>query len=435
MNRTWNTCARFVASGLVCFAAATAAGTARGEASAESEEPNGVLTLREALALALARNPELAAISAGIRAADAQTTQAALRRNPEIGVDVENVGGTSPGFAASELTLSLGQLIELGGKRTARIAASQGESAVLRIDYEAARLALVYDVTLGFLDGLAIEQSVGIADAALHAAAETDSVMRIRVLAGASSAADQARAEADFARARLARETLDSERALARSRIARLWGSSAPRFTGFGGPFDSIPSVPTLDSLLAHAAQSPELARWEAEIAAREAELRFERANAAPDLQLGAGYRYLPESDDHAFLAGVAIPLRLFDRNQGNVAAAAAKSDRASAGFAGAAIDRRATIAQAHIALVRESARIETLRRTVLPTTERAFHEVRAGFERGRFSYLDLLEARRSWIDARGEELESVIEFHRTRTQLERLIAGPLGPLATEETR
>jgi len=414
------------------------AGETRGQEPTRSaepaslQEPGGLLTLRDAIALALARNPELAAFSAEIRSADARRTQAALRPNPEFGAEVENAGGTLPGFSASEFTLSLGQLVELGGKRHARIEASEAEGAVLRIDYEAKSLALVSDVTLRFLDGLAIERSVAIADEVLRTAAETDSVVGLRVTAGASSSADKTRAEAEFARARLERESLDGERALARSRLAVLWGSTDPRFAEFGGALDIIPPIPSLDLLLARAEQSPELARWEAEVLAREKALRVERSNAATDLQLGAGYRYAADSDDHSLLAGIAFPLRLFDRNQGNISASSAAADGARAELARAAIERRAAIVQAHIALERESARIETLRRELLPKADQAFHEIRAGFERGRFSYLDLLDARHAWISARGEELRSLVEFHRTRTELERLIAGPLSPEISE---
>ena len=49
------------------------------------KEPTGALTLREALALALTENPELAPFAWQARANEARILQAGLRLNPELG--------------------------------------------------------------------------------------------------------------------------------------------------------------------------------------------------------------------------------------------------------------------------------------------------------------------------------------------------------------
>ena len=69
---------------------------------------------------------------------------------------------------------------------------------------------------------------------------------------------------------------------------------------------------------------------------------------------------------------------------------------------------------------------MQSLRRDVLPQSAHAFEEMRLGFERGRFTYLDLLEARRTWIRARREELDTLLAGHQAVIQIERLIGGPL---------
>ena len=58
------------------------------------DEPTGVLTLSEALALALIENPELAPFAWRERANEARLLQAKLRPNPELGVEAENLLGT-----------------------------------------------------------------------------------------------------------------------------------------------------------------------------------------------------------------------------------------------------------------------------------------------------------------------------------------------------
>ncbi|TGY87732.1 TolC family protein, partial [Marinicauda pacifica] len=67
------------------------------------------------------------------------------------------------------------------------------------------------------------------------------------------------------------------------------------------------------------------LAVEQAEIARRAAVLRAERAGAIPDVTVGAGMRRFGASDETAYLASIEIPIPVFDRTQGNIAAAAAR--------------------------------------------------------------------------------------------------------------
>ena len=105
-------------------------------------EPAGVLSLRDALALALERSPELAAFSWDVRVREAQALQAGLLPNPELELEVENFAGSGEvsGFDGSETTVALSQLVETAGKRSKRRRAGELDAAVAGWEYEAARL-------------------------------------------------------------------------------------------------------------------------------------------------------------------------------------------------------------------------------------------------------------------------------------------------------
>ena len=104
----------------------------------QPEEPTGVLTLRQALALALLRNPELASAAWEVRAGEARTLQAGLLPNPEVGVEVENFAGSGEfrGVDAAETTVALSQVIELGGKRLRRARVAALERDLAAWEYE-----------------------------------------------------------------------------------------------------------------------------------------------------------------------------------------------------------------------------------------------------------------------------------------------------------
>src|SRR5262245_33257394 len=87
-----------------------------------SLNPEGELTLARAIEAALLNNPDLHASAYELSAAQARIVQAGLRPNPELGVELENFAGSGAlqGVDALETTLSLSQVVELGGKRTLR---------------------------------------------------------------------------------------------------------------------------------------------------------------------------------------------------------------------------------------------------------------------------------------------------------------------------
>ena len=150
------------------------------------------------------------------------------------------------------------------------------------------------------------------------------------------------------------------------------------------------------------------------------------RAERAPDLGLQAGYRARLESNDHTFVAGLNLPLPLFNRNQGAMEEAGVLQSKSSEQLAAATLARRLEIIEAYSVLTQERTQIEALRHEVIPGARRAYTELRLGYERGRFGYLDLLEARRTWTEAEREELQSRLEFHIILAQLEWLAGGSI---------
>src|SRR5438552_1868069 len=99
--------------------------------SVSAADLTGEVTLAQALALTLKQNPELAAFSWDVRSAEARILQARLWPNPELGTQSEDIG-----FSLSQTTLQLSQLIELGGKRSARLREATFGHELARLDYE-----------------------------------------------------------------------------------------------------------------------------------------------------------------------------------------------------------------------------------------------------------------------------------------------------------
>ncbi|MGH8035514.1 MAG: hypothetical protein ACREO9_09830, partial [Lysobacterales bacterium] len=74
-----------------CFGLFIVSASAAGAENVASA--SGELTLPQAIAVALEHNPDLQVSVYELRAADARITQAGLRPNPELGLELENFAG------------------------------------------------------------------------------------------------------------------------------------------------------------------------------------------------------------------------------------------------------------------------------------------------------------------------------------------------------
>src|SRR5690606_5662061 len=114
------------------------------------------------------------------------------------------------------------------------------------------------------------------------------------------------------------------------------------------------------------------------------------------------------ESNDQAFVVGISIPLPLWNRNQGNVAAAQARARSAAARQAVALSDYRQAVAEARADYLAAEAKADTLEAESLPRAEEALRLVEIGYREGKFALIEALSAgeardgiRRALIDAR----------------------------------
>lgn len=390
-------------------------------------EPTGALTLGQALALAVTRNSGLAAVSYDVRIGEARVLQAKLSPNPEAEFTSENVTGSGSYSDAnlSENTLLLGQLIELGGKRRARVREAAFSRELAEFDYETKKRDVFLKTAQDFVDVLAIQRRVVINEQLVRLANDFIPVVVKRIEAGKASDLEKTRFDVAIGSSRIDLEQAKHDLAAARQRLASRWGSLKPRFASVTGNLDATPATVSLDALALRLAANPRLARFGAEVAQRQAALARERAAAVPDVTLRAGGRQINETNDTTAVIGFSVPLPLWNRNQGNILAARERIDRADAEQAAVAAELMTELTEGYENLERARATILVLRETVLPGADNALKATSEGYEAGRFGYLEVLEARRTTGAARIQYLQAITDYHKALHVVEALTADP----------
>jgi outer membrane protein, heavy metal efflux system len=227
------------------------------------------LTLRQAVDAAMASNPELQTFSFEFRALDARARQAALRPVPELFITAENVAGTgqNKGLDAAELTFALSQVIELGGKRDARIDAAKAGRIGAGVDRQARQLDVLAEVTRRFIAVATRQEQVRLAANAVRLAEDTVTGSEKRVKAAKSPHAEFDRARIALDRAKLEQRQAEIELDTARKQLAATWGESQ---TSIGGqPFGDVtadlytlPDPGNYDLLVTQLSAGPDFLRF-----------------------------------------------------------------------------------------------------------------------------------------------------------------------------
>lgn len=418
-------------------------------------EPGERLTLGRALWLAQIYNPELAASSYEIRVRDAKLIQAALKPNPELGAESEYFGGTgdTSGSESTETTITLSQLIPLGGKIRKRAEVAAGERDLAGWDYEAKRLRVMTAVAERFVRVLVAREKLKLAREKNALAQEVYYVAERRFRAGDTSIVDKTRSQALLATSRIEVEKAGYELASARQSLAALWGSTDPKFGPVVGNLYAIRDIPQWQRFSGWISRNPDLARWATEISKRWGELRLAKAGGLPDLTASFGVRRVnrpeeqfgvwridstqqmtqvakvPGSNDTTLVAGLSFPLQVFDRNQGNVLAAKSNLAKGQQESRAAWVRVRTALALAYNALLSSHREAVSMKDEVIPALQQAFGGIRKGYREGKMRYLDLLEAQKSLIDERTRYIEALGSFHNARAELESLIGQSIGEI------
>jgi cobalt-zinc-cadmium efflux system outer membrane protein len=389
--------------------------------AAVTPAPATTFTLEQALAAAGAASPSLDVAAAELRAAEAGRKVAGMRPNPEVQVQVENVGGTGEfkGTQSAETTTGLALPIELGGKRSARIAVADAQTGRARVEAAIAAADLRLRVTEAYLTAVAAERRVEIAQQEADFAAVGFRAASARVTAGAASPIEQQRADVLRINADVALEKFKREASIARANLARLIGHPVT------GPLDrswfervddyglSIPV--SAEGTLAFAAAA-------ADLSVASAQVRLARSQRVPDITLSAGARRLSASNDTAAIFGVSIPFPLFNGGKAALDQATALESASDARRRLVLVETEQEIAAAQAEVANAAAAARAAGGPGLAAAFEAARIAAIGYANGKFGQLDLIEAQRTLAQTRSAYVDALVAYRSAQARLARLV-------------
>lgn len=395
------------------------------------------LTLSQAVSRALAQSPELQRSNYVLRTADARITQANLAPSPELSVALENIGGSGrfKNTHALETTFLLSQVIELGDKRLARSQAATASRDLVSIENDARQLDVLAEVTQRYIQVAVSQEEQALALQATRLAAQTIKAVKKRVEAAKSPLVELNRAQIALTRAIIKEEHAEHELLSARQKLAAMWGETEPAFSTVTAQLFELPKPASFSTLVARLKTNPDFTRFASEQRLRDAELAVAEARRVPNVQLGGGVRQLNESDDHALVLSVSVPLFSRSRNAGYIAEAAARREQVAVDEQAAFIRAQADLFAIYQELQHALTEARILKDEVIPQTAAILKQTEYAYQRGRYSYVDWIAAQGEMLSTQDRLIEASANAHRYFVAIERLTGESLLPDAMSATK
>jgi cobalt-zinc-cadmium efflux system outer membrane protein len=393
------------------------------------------LSAAQAVDLALAHNPALQAQRQGVASARASEVTAGLRPNPTFFNETQDFTG------------ALVWPLERGGKRRRRIDSARLATAIAGTDYLDARRGLVLAVRQAYTQILLAGSNLALADANLKDFSEVERLNQVRFDKGAISGADLDRIQ--LQRLQFETDVQDASLALATARASLRALVATPelapefeatdelKYTDFDRPLAEL-----LDLALR---SRPDLRSAETAREKARADVRLAEANAVTDVSVTAGWshagptfeargssRFQPffpaGATSNAFGTGLSFPLRIFDRNQGEIART--RSEVARADELARAVRNQVIndVEVAYRTVAGSGSRVGLYERTFLAKSREAREIAELAFKKGATSILDLLEAERTDRSVQLAYRQALASYLLARSVLDAAVMKDVAP-------
>jgi cobalt-zinc-cadmium efflux system outer membrane protein len=380
------------------------------------------LTLDAMLATARAHNPTLRAAQAAIAETAGHAKQAGMLPNPVIGYEGDQIRGGS--YGGGEQGGFVQQTIPLGGKLGLRRDALRAQQRTGELSLAAQQQRIEADIESSFYAALTLQQEIATRKQLSAVAADATTTARQLANVGQADAPDVLQSEVEEEQAALDTLTAQRRYIAAFRQLTAMAGQPDLPLAPLAGDLTAAPAQPpSLDAILA---ESPAVQQADQAVHAAEAQLSSARREVIPDLTLRAGEQWNGElvrenpniaAGPQSF-ASASIDLPLWNRNQGNIAAAQAAMSIASAQAQRARLTLRHEAAplleQYNIA----AAQASRYKSDLLPRAQRAYGLYRDRYRQMAAAYPQVLVSQRTLFQLQLAYIQSLGDLWQASTRL-----------------
>lgn len=387
------------------------------------------LTLGQLEELALLHNPTLEQAAAGVEVERGNYQQAGLYPNPQIGY-VNSTSNRSSEKQSNGAFFSQ-EVVTAGKLRKAQHWEAQ-ELNKIGWDLEAQRQRVLTDVEIRFYEALGAQHAVLTGKRLVSLSERGLATVQLLFDNKTASRADVLQAKIQLETVRTALDEAVERHTAAWSQLANVVGLPELEPTLLDGSLDDeLPALEWQTSWQSLLANSPQLRSAEAERDHAYAELMLARAQAVPNVTIQAVAEYDRATQSSTVSSLVAVPLPIFNRNQGNIYRASSDIRVACAEIERTKLVLRDLLADSFRRYQTSRKQALRLRDSILPDAQENLELTELGYKAGESSFLQALTARHTYIETQLAYIESLTELRKVAAEIEGLqLTGGLNPAA-----
>lgn len=352
----------------------------------------------------------------------AECWQVGLRPNPELAVEVSNLGLSSGccGFDSNEMSVTLSQLYELGGKRSARQNLAAAEASVALWEREIIKQQLMRTVTEHFVTFCAAREKLHLVQQLRENCHAILQCANVKAQSGKISTLQCRQKELAWHKSCLDEEKASEELASAKRQLELVCGNffDAANLACGDGDLFKAEEPESLECYKARLCSNTELAKQEALRYLASQNYTLQKANAIPDLEVTAGVCRDNCERDFSFCFGAAIAIPVYNKNQGNICAASWQTWAALYQYEETERQLQASCREVHELWSRRWASCRRLLNEALPAAEAMLASYEQGHKEGKYDWQEVLEAREHLYDVKSQLNEELANLYRHKVHL-----------------
>ncbi|MGE0642358.1 MAG: TolC family protein [Nitrospira sp.] len=401
-----------------------------------SAEPAAqVYSLDMIVDLALAKNPSVSSAEGNIEQQKGQQTAAGAYPNPVVTGSgghgmLRDTSGTGGGTglapqSLSEYNVSVGQPVEWPALRAARQQVADLGFARANVGLLETRLNLASQVKAAFYDLLLAQQEADLARQNLDTVEGVARIVKARVTSGEAPQFESIKAEVEVLKARQQLARADNVVRISRVVVDTLTGGSLGATYAVQGEFRMVPRGLSIEGLMARMMeQHPSIQRLLRSVEQSEWKIEFERQARVPTVTVNGSY--WRELGREAFQGGLSVPMPLWYRRQGEIAASLGAKRREEAELLRTRNELGRAVYQ-HFQDVRTTSElIEVFDKGLLKQAQEALRLAQFSFQQGASSLLEVLDAQRVQRQILLDYAEARHALSVSLARLEQAVGGTL---------
>ena len=381
------------------------------------------LDMESAWGRVLSHAPSLIAADMEIDVQEANKRQVSLRPNPVAVIEADNLGVSHPNNDAEppQITYSLSQTLELGGKRMARRALASSAKVAAYWDATIERLNRRCAFTRAFIEASVAQERLVLAEERTELAKKILETVCVQVSCGKVSPLEEKRARIAINSAQMGEREALSQLLQAKKRLSGMWGDPCPDFDGVLFDLYAYEAPPCQSTLLDGLYEMPDFMRAKQQIFASSRNLKLQKANAIPDVTVMVGYRTFLDSSQHGWVVGAEMPLPFSNFNQGNIRRARVEMGQAEYMLEACVQDLKEKISVVYERVVAAYEESEIIKMGIWAETAEVCDLTQTGYQQGKLDYLTLLDSQNMLVEIEEKYIEVLSEYHINRAELNRL--------------